>query len=85
MTVQALVFILRVQHGFTQKLHKEASSDTTFKAFLNSHYGSPPLVIGYQTVILVAGLPLALLMVLVLRLPCRYSLIFYGSYFSSLF
>ena len=51
----ALVFILRVQLGFTQKLHKEASSDMTYKVFLNGPYGSPPLLIGYQTVILIAG------------------------------
>jgi len=50
-----LVFILRVQRGFTQKLHKEASSDMTYKVFLNGPYGSPPLLIGYQTVILIAG------------------------------
>ena len=51
-----LEFILRVQRGFTQKLLKEASSDTTYRVFLNGPYGSPPLLIGYQTVILVAGL-----------------------------
>ena len=51
-----LVFILRVQRGFTQKLHKEASPDTTYKVFLNGPYGSPPLLIDYQTVILIAGL-----------------------------
>ena len=51
-----LMFILRVQRGFTQKLLKEASSDTTYRVFLNGPYGSPPLLIGYQTVILIAGL-----------------------------
>jgi ferric-chelate reductase len=51
-----LVFILRVQRGFTRKLHKEASSNMTYKVFLNGPYGSPPLLIGYQTVILIAGL-----------------------------
>ena len=51
-----LVFIIRVQRGFTQKLHKEASSDMTYKVFLDGPYGSPPLLIGYQTVILIAGL-----------------------------
>ena len=51
-----LVFILRVQRGFTKKLLKEASSDTTYKVFLNGPYGSPPLLMGYQTVILIAGL-----------------------------
>ena len=56
-----LVFIIRVQRGFTQKLLKEASSDTTYKVFLNGPYGSPPLIIGFQTVILIAGLFLLLL------------------------
>jgi ferric-chelate reductase len=84
-----LVFILRVQRGFTQKLLKDSSSDATYKVFLNGPYGSPPLLVGYQTVVLIAGsfllsLHLALLIiyvlkvVLVLRLPCRYSLMFYG-------
>ena len=54
-----LVFILRVQRGFTHKLLKEASSDTMYKVFLNGPYGSPPLLIGYQTIILIAGLFLA--------------------------
>jgi len=50
-----LVFLLRVQRGFTQKLLKEASSDITYKVFLNAPYGSPPILIGYQTVMLIAG------------------------------
>ena len=53
-----LEFILRAQRGFTQKLHKEASPDTTYSVFLKGPYGSPPLLIGYQTVILIAGLSL---------------------------
>ena len=52
----ALVFLLRVKNGFTQKLLKEASSDQTYKVLLNGPYGSPPLLVGYQTVILIAGL-----------------------------
>ena len=65
-----LVFVLRVQHGFTQKLHKEASSDTTYKVFLNGPYGSPPLLIAYQTVILIAGsfLPSLYLALLIIHL-----------------
>jgi ferric-chelate reductase len=50
-----LVFLVRVQRGFTQKLLKEASSDTTYKVFLNGPYGSPPILMGYQTVMLIAG------------------------------
>ena len=67
-----LVFLLRVQRGFTQKLLKEASSDITYKAFLNTPYGSPPTLIGYQTVMLIAGsillsLHLAVLIILAHR------------------
>lgn len=53
-----LVFILRVQRGFMQKFHKEASPgpDITYKVFLYRPHGSPSLLIGYQTVILIAGL-----------------------------
>ena len=51
-----LVFLLRVRNGFTQKLLKEASSGQTYKVFLNGPYGSPPILVGYQTVILIAGL-----------------------------
>jgi ferric-chelate reductase len=74
-----LVFIIRAQRGFTKRLLKdsEASSDTTYtvghtyKVFLNGPYGSPPLLIDYQTVILIAGLfflslHLALLIIYVL-------------------
>ncbi|KAF8809124.1 hypothetical protein BYT27DRAFT_7188217 [Phlegmacium glaucopus] len=50
-----LVFLLRVRKGFTPKLLKDASSDQTYKVFVNGPYGSPPLLIGYQTVILIAG------------------------------
>lgn len=50
-----LVFLLRVRSGFTEKLLKEASSDQTYKVFLNGPYGSPPILVGYQTVILIAG------------------------------
>ena len=89
-----LVFLLRVQNGFTQKLLQEASPDQTHKVFLNGPYGSPPLLVGYQTVILIAGsfsvtgpcCPRHLYVtyiqaVLVLHLPCRYSLTSYGKYF----
>jgi len=51
-----LVFLLQVRRGFTPKLLKDASLDQTCKVFLNGPYGSPPLLMGYQTVILIAGL-----------------------------
>ncbi|KAF8809134.1 hypothetical protein BYT27DRAFT_7222686 [Phlegmacium glaucopus] len=52
-----LVFLIGVHNGFTKKLLQEArtSSDQTYKVFLNGPYGSPPLLMGYQTVILIAG------------------------------
>ena len=51
-----LVFLIQAQSGFTRKLLKAASSDQTYKVFLNGPYGSPPSLVGYQTTILIAGL-----------------------------
>jgi len=52
-----LVFLIGVHNGFTKRLLQETqtSSDKTYKVFLNGPYGSPPLLMGYQTVILIAG------------------------------
>ena len=50
-----LVFLIRVRDGFTKKLLKAASSDQKYEVFVNGPYGSPPLLIGDQTVILIAG------------------------------
>jgi len=50
-----LVFFLRVRNGFTAKLKNAASSDENFKVFLNGPCSSPPVLMGYQTIILVAG------------------------------
>ncbi|KAF8961720.1 ferric reductase NAD binding domain-containing protein, partial [Flammula alnicola] len=50
-----LVFIIRVRKGFTQRLSRVASPDQTYKVFINGPYSSPPILMGYQTVILIAG------------------------------
>ncbi|PPQ88182.1 hypothetical protein CVT25_005147 [Psilocybe cyanescens] len=50
-----LTFFVRVRSGFTQTLMQTASSDTTYKVFINGPYSSPPVLMGYQTVILIAG------------------------------
>ncbi len=50
-----LVFLFRVQRGFTQKILKEASPDRTYRVLINGPYGSPPVLIGYQTIMLIAG------------------------------
>ncbi|KAF4618189.1 hypothetical protein D9613_011675 [Agrocybe pediades] len=51
-----LVFFLRVRNGFTARL-KEAVSEKeeTVKVFVNGPCSSPPVLLGYQSVILVAG------------------------------
>ncbi|KAF8968945.1 ferric reductase NAD binding domain-containing protein [Flammula alnicola] len=51
-----LVFIIRVRKGFTERLSRVASPDETYKVFLDGPYSSPPILMGYQTVILIAGL-----------------------------
>jgi predicted ferric reductase len=50
-----LIFIFRVRDGFTKKLMRVASPGATYKAFINGPYGSPPALVGYDTVILIAG------------------------------
>lgn len=51
-----LSFFIRVRTGFTKTLMQTASSDATYKVFINGPYSSPPVLMGYQTVILIAGL-----------------------------
>ena len=53
---QKLTFFVRVRSGFTQRLMNSASPEKTFKTFINGPYSSPPLLFGYNAVILVAGL-----------------------------
>ncbi|KAF8998384.1 ferric reductase NAD binding domain-containing protein [Cyathus striatus] len=50
-----LVFFVRVRNGFTRRLLAAAETDKTFKVFLDGPYSSPPLLLGYSTVVLLAG------------------------------
>ncbi|KAL0959531.1 hypothetical protein HGRIS_011244 [Hohenbuehelia grisea] len=50
-----LVFLVRVRHGFTQRLLKEATDEHTFKVLVDGPYSSPPWLRGYDSVILIAG------------------------------
>jgi len=50
-----LVFLFRVRGGFTNKLMRVASPEKTYKVFINGPYSSPPMLVGYDTVILIAG------------------------------
>ncbi|KDR80476.1 hypothetical protein GALMADRAFT_1202327 [Galerina marginata CBS 339.88] len=50
-----LVFFLRVRDGFTAKLKDVASPAATYKVFINGPYSSPPILLGYQTVVLIGG------------------------------
>ncbi|KAH9475881.1 putative ferric reductase transmembrane component [Psilocybe cubensis] len=52
---QKLTFFIRVRAGFTKTLMQTASSDSTYKVFINGPYSSPPLLMGFQSVILIAG------------------------------
>lgn len=53
-----LMFILRVRSGFTKRLLDTASPGATYPVFINGPCSSPPILVGYQTVILIAGSPL---------------------------
>ncbi|KAF8903885.1 ferric reductase NAD binding domain-containing protein [Gymnopilus junonius] len=50
-----LTFFLRVRKGFTARLMQAASQESTYKAFINGPYSSPPILIGYQSIMLFAG------------------------------
>ena len=51
-----LTFFLRVRKGFTARLLKAASKDQTYKVFVNGPYSSPPILLGYQSIMLFAGM-----------------------------
>ncbi|KAF9464528.1 iron reductase [Collybia nuda] len=53
--MKQLVFLVRVRSGFSQRLLQAAESDKSFTAFLDGPYSSPPLLRGFETVILIAG------------------------------
>lgn len=53
--MKQLVFLVRVRNGFSRRLLQAAGGDKTFAAFLDGPYSSPPLLKGFETVILIAG------------------------------
>ncbi|KAJ7134928.1 ferric reductase like transmembrane component-domain-containing protein [Mycena crocata] len=50
-----LVFLLRVHDGFTKRLLHSASSNSSFSAYIDGPYCSPPSVRGFGTVLLFCG------------------------------
>ncbi|KAF9528715.1 ferric reductase NAD binding domain-containing protein [Crepidotus variabilis] len=50
-----VVFLLRVHRGITARLLKEAAAEKTYPVFINGPYSNPPVLIGYNTVMLIAG------------------------------
>ncbi|CAA7270026.1 unnamed protein product [Cyclocybe aegerita] len=50
-----LVFFVRVRQGFTSHLLDSVQPDKRHKVFVNGPYSSPPVLVGYNTVILIAG------------------------------
>ncbi|KAF9528716.1 ferric reductase NAD binding domain-containing protein [Crepidotus variabilis] len=50
-----IVFLLRVHRGLTARLLKEAKVEKTYPVFINGPYSNPPVLGGYNTVMLIAG------------------------------
>lgn len=50
-----LMFLIRVRSGFTERLLKAAGHSPTMKVVLDGPYSSPPLLRGFEMVILIAG------------------------------
>lgn len=53
---QKLTFLVRVRKGFTHNLHRNAQDDKSLKVFFDGPYGSPPVLKGFGTVLLIAGM-----------------------------
>jgi ferric-chelate reductase len=55
-----LVFLIKVRDGFTKTLFNKVEStpakERSFPVLLDGPYSSPPLLLGYETVLLIAGL-----------------------------
>ena len=54
--VQNLAFLVRVREGFTASLLRNAQDNKLLKVFFDGPYGSPPILKGYGTVLLIAGM-----------------------------
>lgn len=54
---RSLVFLVRVRKGATRKLleHASRSVQAPLKVFIDGPYSSPPLLVGFDTVVLIAG------------------------------
>jgi predicted ferric reductase len=53
--LKKLEFLIRVRKGFTARLLHAAQDNQSLKVFFEGPYCSPPLLKGYDTVILIAG------------------------------
>jgi len=60
MNVKKLAFLIRVRKGFTGRLLNAAQDNQPLKVFFEGPYCSPPLLKGYDTVVLIASMLLLL-------------------------
>jgi ferric-chelate reductase len=56
-----LVFHVRVRNGFTKRLLRAARDDSSMRVILDGPYGSPELLKGFGTALLIAGMSTPLL------------------------
>ncbi|RDB30109.1 Ferric/cupric reductase transmembrane component 1 [Hypsizygus marmoreus] len=54
-SLKKLTFLVRVRSGFTKNLLNAAEKDAPTKVILDGPYSSPPLLKGFETVVLIAG------------------------------
>lgn len=50
-----LRFFIRVREGLTKRLLGSAEGGAKVKVLLDGPYGNPPLIVGYDSVVLIAG------------------------------
>lgn len=53
---EPLVFLVRVRKGFTKQLSDAASQNRPLRVLVDGPYGSPPLLRGFATVVMIAGM-----------------------------
>ena len=54
--VHRIAFLVRVRKGFTASVLRNAQDNASLKVLFDGPYGSPPVLKGYGTVLLIAGM-----------------------------
>ena len=54
-SLDTLTFIIKVRSGLTRRIRSASRADEPMRVLFDGPYGQPPLLLGFETVILIAG------------------------------